>query len=135
MPLYGSSSSRGYAHMHTQYREFIKEQYPQCRVIVTGGKQFDPLPNNLGREYTIINREPNWRLYPKNKHGYRAFAERNKEIAKADVLIALWDGKSRGTKMTIDFARRAGKRVDIWTVKDGAIIPYLSTQRTLDEVI
>ena len=43
------------------------------------------------------------------KHGHSAGYKRNETMAdNADALIALWDGKSRGTKHMIDIARRKG---------------------------
>lgn len=46
----------------------------------------------------------NWDKY-KKRAGYL----RNVEMAKyADGLIAIWDGKSKGTKMMIDIAKKEG---------------------------
>lgn len=47
-------------------------------------------------------------------HGKRAGYLRNKDVvAAADKIVAFWDGKSRGTKHTIDLAKEAGKPVAI----------------------
>lgn len=47
----------------------------------------------------------NWEKYGKSA-GYR----RNVEMAKAaDVLVAFWDGKSKGTKHMIDTMKKEGK--------------------------
>lgn len=47
-----------------------------------------------------------------NKHGRAAGPIRNKEMAEyADVLIAIWDGKSKGTKNMIDLAIKMGLQV------------------------
>lgn len=133
MVVYGSTSSRGYAHLHNQFRDLVKEQYPDCQGFITGGKRYDPLPNNCSRDIQVVNFEPDFRKYPKNRFGFRAFYVRNKQIAYVcDRLIALWDGESRGTKMTIDLARKFGKQVDIWTLKDGSFVPYIEPQQTLD---
>ena len=44
--------------------------------------------------------------------GKRAGAIRNRSIVDAiDIIVAFWDGLSRGTKITIDMAQRARKRV------------------------
>ena len=44
---------------------------------------------------------------------------RNKEIVEiADYIISFWDGKSRGTKFTIDYAKKLNKKVKIY-VKGG----------------
>jgi hypothetical protein len=43
------------------------------------------------------------------EHGKAAGPIRNRQMAKmADALIAIWDGKSRGTKNMIETARSAG---------------------------
>jgi len=34
-------------------------------------------------------------------------------VDEADMIIAIWDGKSGGTGYTIDYARRTGKNVKI----------------------
>lgn len=47
-----------------------------------------------------------------DKHGKSAGYVRNTEMAQyADALIAVWDGKSRGTMHMIDIARRLGLKV------------------------
>ena len=49
-----------------------------------------------------------------NKHGKSAGYIRNSEMADyADVLIAFWDDKSRGTKHMIDLAKQKGLKVII----------------------
>ncbi len=48
------------------------------------------------------------------KYGKGAPLIRNKLIVEnCDCLLAFWDGKSRGTKFTIDYARQLGKPVKI----------------------
>ncbi|MCI7032644.1 MAG: hypothetical protein MR897_04370 [Bacteroidales bacterium] len=48
------------------------------------------------------------------KYGRKAPLVRNKLIVKeCDCLIAFWDGKSRGTKFTLDYAERMGKPTKI----------------------
>lgn len=47
-----------------------------------------------------------------NQYGRRAGPLRNREMARyADALIAIWDGKSRGTRSMIDEALREGLEV------------------------
>lgn len=47
-----------------------------------------------------------------NKYGNRAGYIRNAEMAEvADVLIAFWDGESKGTKHMIDIAKKKGLEV------------------------
>lgn len=52
-----------------------------------------------------------------NKQGKAAGFIRNRQMAEyADGLIAVWDGKSRGTKNMIDEMKRLGKPVFIKSV-------------------
>ncbi len=48
-------------------------------------------------------------INPANKFSYLL---RNVEIiTKADKIIAFWDGKSKGTKFVIDYARKRNKQI------------------------
>ena len=50
-------------------------------------------------------------INPSNKMDYLF---RNVEIiTKADKIIAFWNGKSKGTKFVIDYAKARGKEVEI----------------------
>jgi hypothetical protein len=61
----------------------------------------------------IIEFPAEWKIY-----GKRAGYLRNEEMAQyADALVAVWDGKSPGTKHMIDIARRAGLEVFVKTVE------------------
>jgi len=52
-----------------------------------------------------------------DKYGKRAGYLRNEEMARnADALVAIWDGKSNGTKHMINIATRAGLRVYVHTL-------------------
>ncbi|MBQ6599911.1 MAG: hypothetical protein IJH79_20370, partial [Lentisphaeria bacterium] len=54
---------------------------------------------------------PDRRKFP-GKLIRKAFLERNKQIVdRSDILLAVWDGKSRGTKNTLSYARKAGKPI------------------------
>lgn len=47
-------------------------------------------------------------------HGKSAGYKRNEQMAaNAEALIALWDGRSKGTKHMIDIAKRKGLRVHV----------------------
>lgn len=50
-----------------------------------------------------------------DKYGKSAGYKRNTKMAEnAEALIALWDGKSRGTKMMIDIATKKNLRVHVF---------------------
>ncbi len=49
-----------------------------------------------------------------DKYGKYAGPKRNKKMAQmSDYVICFWDGKSRGTKLMIDFAIQFGKPIKI----------------------
>jgi hypothetical protein len=48
--------------------------------------------------------------------GAAGFARNWKMLMQCDAVAALWDGSSRGTKATIDGAKRLGKPVFEWTI-------------------
>ena len=52
-----------------------------------------------------------------NKYGKSAPLVRDREmVERADYVLAIWDGHSRGTKYTVDYARKLGKPCEIITV-------------------
>lgn len=82
-------------------------------MIITGGARgIDTLAEKYADENKIFKLiiKPDYETY-----GRRAPLLRNKTIVeKADIIIALWDGKSRGTRFTIDYAKKCGKKVKIY---------------------
>ena len=74
--------------------------------VVSGGARG---VDKLGEIWAVKNDIP-IRLFPANwkEHGRSAGYIRNKEMANyADALIALWDGKSAGTRHMVDLAIKA----------------------------
>ncbi len=81
-------------------------------VLISGGAEG---VDTCVREYAkkkgikLIEFYPNYA-----KYGKVAPLERNKQIVdECDSLIAFWDGTSRGTKYTIDYANKQGKPVKV----------------------
>jgi len=84
--------------------------------IVSGGaKGADTLAERYARENGLPMEtiRPEW-----GKHGRAAGVIRNREIVNAaDIVVAFWDGTSRGTKSSIDFAKKKrGKRLKLYTI-------------------
>ena len=87
----------------------------ECTEIVSGGAR------GVDREaaewacshgITLVEFLPNYERY-----GRGAPIKRNEEIAKyADELIAFWDGHSKGTESTINFFKKAGKKVTVFII-------------------
>ena len=81
-------------------------------MIVSGGAQG---ADSLGEKYAKNNNipikifKPDWK-----KFGRSAGIIRNKDIiSAADVVIAFWDGESKGTLNSIDLAKKNGKKLII----------------------
>jgi len=85
-------------------REAIKESGFKITEVVSGGARgVDSLGERWAKENnTPVKRFPaNW-----DKHGRGAGPIRNDEMANyAEALIAIWDGKSKGTEDMIKRAR------------------------------
>lgn len=53
------------------------------------------------------------------RYGKRAPLIRNKSIVnKSDVVIAVWDGISRGTKFTVDYSKSIRKPTYVFVISD-----------------
>ncbi len=78
--------------------------------LVSGGARG---VDTCAREYASANNIPITEFMPEyNLYGRSAPIRRNFQIIDyADVVIAFWDGKSRGTKMVIDTCQKQGKTV------------------------
>jgi hypothetical protein len=90
--------------------EAIKESNFCIQEVVSGTARG---VDKLGEGYAIKHCIPLTR-FPANwdKHGKSAGYIRNSQMADyADSLIALWDGKSKGTKHMIDDAKKKGLNV------------------------
>lgn len=80
-------------------------------VISGGATGADKLGANCARQMGIpvIEYLPQW-----DRFGRSAGAKRNRIIVdECDKLIAFWDGESKGTKISIDMARKVGKLLEI----------------------
>lgn len=78
------------------------------QTIVTGGsKGVDTMAERIAKEsgLAVIVHKPDWKAYGKG-----AGIKRNEYIvADSDLVIAFWDGESKGTKNSIERAKMAHK--------------------------
>ena len=86
----------------------------EATLIISGGAVgVDTLAEKYADKHRIskLILRPNYKKYAKG-----APLIRNKEMVDiADMVIVIWDGKSRGTKNTIDYATSRGKNVVLIT--------------------
>lgn len=67
------------------------------------------------------------------KHGKRAGPLRNRQMAElADGLIAVWDGKSRGTANMIEMAKELGLRVFVYLFELDRIVDVRASGKLAD---
>lgn len=83
--------------------------------IVSGGAKG---VDTSAREYAIANSIKLTEFLPDyEKYKRGAPLKRNIQIIEyADVVIAFWDGKSKGTKFVIDNCNKIGKKVVVFTI-------------------
>lgn len=89
------------------------------KIITGGAKGIDKRAELFAKENKIPLEiiRPDYETY-----GKRAPAIRNRKIVDScDSLIAFWDGSSKGTKMTIDFAVSSKKLTTVFFLKNGII--------------
>lgn len=91
----------------------IRKKY--TLIFVSGGcKGADMLGERYAKEngFEIERHIANW-----DKYGRAAGPKRNEEMAKtADFVICFWDGKSRGTKTMIMYAKKHKRPVRIKSI-------------------
>ncbi len=84
-------------------------------IIVSGGaKGADSLAEEYAeqKEFTVVVYKAMWDLYGKS-----AGFKRNVQIIDdADEIIAFWDGKSKGTRHSINLAKAAKKPVHVYWI-------------------
>lgn len=87
----------------------LKSKFQITEVVSGGARGVDLAGEIYARTYNIPVRLfiPDW-----NEHGKSAGMIRNIEMLKySDAVIVLWDGVSKGSKHTLDTARKMGKPV------------------------
>ena len=104
----GSRSFNDYELLKRTLDEYLGKVW----IIVSGGAKG---ADSLGEKWAIDNNiktciyKPDWDTY-----GKQAGFIRNKDIVEdSDILIAFWDGLSRGTEHSINLAKKMNKEVRI----------------------
>ena len=85
-----------------------------CEIVSGGAKGVDKLAEDYAKAHGI----PFTVFLPEyNRFGRGAPLKRNEQIVDyADTVIAFWDGKSRGTKYTIEYCRKVRKSVFVHVI-------------------
>jgi hypothetical protein len=91
--------------------DYLLKNKTEVEIVSGKAKGADSLGELYAKEnnYPIHEFPANW-----NMHGNAAGPIRNQEMGNfADVLIAFWNGESKGTKHMIDYMRFLNKPVKI----------------------
>ena len=80
-------------------------------IISGGAKGID----TIAEEYADKRKLSKLIIRPQyEKYGRAAPIKRNEEmVLMADKVLVIWDGKSKGTKHTIDFAEKHSKEIEV----------------------
>ena len=109
MTVYAVIGSRGFNDYALLKKELDKLKI--TKIISGGAKGADTLALRYAKEnkIPIIEFKPEY-----EKYGIKAPLVRNKTIIeKSEAVITFWDGKSRGTAYTINYAKKNNKQVNI----------------------
>lgn len=91
----------------------LVESLPPGTIVISGAGgpvDLDAAHYARRRRLLVFEHRPDW-----NKHGKAAGPIRNRRIVEdCDRVFAFWDGKSRGTKSTIDIANKLGRPIRVF---------------------
>lgn len=110
LAIIGSRSFKDYDKLCIEVNKL--REIEEITTIISGGANG---ADYLGKKYAAeehiryVEYPALWDMYGKSA-GFR----RNVDIVNdSDIILAFWDGKSRGTKHSIDLATKCGKKVVI----------------------
>ncbi len=103
----------GSRNLNVDISKYIPEE---TTVIISGGARGI---DTLASEYADMNNIPVIVFKPEYKeYGKGAPLVRNKLIVEtADFIVAIWDGQSKGTLFTINYAKKLNKPIKIYMIK------------------
>lgn len=92
----------------------LNEYKDTCELIIHGGCENSPdiLAENFAQRNKIKTEivRPDYNTYPKR---YAPIQRNEVIVSKADILIAFWNGVSKGSLSTIKFAEKKGIPIKI----------------------
>ena len=117
----GSRDFNDYKLLKTSIRDILKnislDDINKIKIISGTARGADQLGERFAKQFKldVVKFPADW-----DRFGKRAGYIRNEEMAKYSVkdnnygmLVAFWDGKSRGTKHMIDLAKKHGLEVHV----------------------
>lgn len=115
LAIIGSRAMTDYEWLCQRIQHIVNaHQYTISTIISGGAKGADMLGERYAIEYNMpcIVHQAQWQQY-----GRKAGIIRNQDIIHdSDIVIAFWDGISKGTKDSINKARKKGKLIHIESI-------------------
>lgn len=106
------AGSRSITDYQIVFDAVLFSKFDISEIISGGARGVDRLGEEFAEEhcYDVTRFIPDW-----DRLGKKAGFVRNSEMGDyADALIAIWDGKSKGTKHMIDYMEKLNKKVFIY---------------------
>lgn len=121
LAIIGSRSFDDY-NLLKQICDKIHTKYVITEIVSGGAKGADLLGERFANEYAIKTNIfiPDW-----NRHGKSAGFIRNNDIVNhSDLVLAFWDGVSKGTNHSINIAKKTNKPIIIFNYKSKTYTKY-----------
>jgi predicted Rossmann fold nucleotide-binding protein DprA/Smf involved in DNA uptake len=84
------------------------------QIISGGAKGADTLAEKYAEKNNIpfIKHLPKFKIDPNTPYHPRWYLKRNEQIVRdSETIVACWDNKSKGTKHTVDYAKKMNRPV------------------------
>lgn len=102
--------SREFSDARLMADELEQHRETTTQLVSGGARGADKMSERWARKHGIETSI----YYPNHKQYRHPYHHRNRLIAEnCDLLVAFWNGRSSGTRYTIDYARKIGKPVRI----------------------
>ena len=103
-------------------RDLLRRHINRESVVLSGGavgvdEVAAELSETLGAPFVLF--KPYFLLDPSAGYSVRHYFTRNKQIIdNADIVVAIWNGDSPGTKWGINYARKKKKTLIVYNLKE-----------------
>jgi predicted Rossmann fold nucleotide-binding protein DprA/Smf involved in DNA uptake len=102
--------------------EYVKSLPPRASIITGSASGVDAAATKAAREKGIaVQVLP--ASFEEMADASKAAARNQRLVDACDVLVAFWDGTSKGTRATVERALYSGKEVHVFTVRGNLPVP------------
>jgi len=101
-----------------EHEMLVEFNIDEDRLISGGDRGVDSIDEGIVEGNDAWAKSP-WIIKPINPANKMDYLFRNIEIITvADKIMAFWDGKSRGTKFVIDYAKARKKNIKVYSIPE-----------------